>query len=308
MTRIEAAFRLIYILSLRDIVSLDELSHELDMSKRSIQRLRLDLEEAGYHIETVKGPNGGYRLLNNPTIPAAHLSPSEERVLKKSLSLLAQEYRHDFGPDLASALGKLTHSVQEESLTVVPNFQTVKLNVDEEVYRKHMLLAEKAIDQHLKIHLRYQKNRREERNYLFEPYALIVINGQWYLTGFDQNNRYLTLKMIRVTDLKISEQTFRYDEQYLKKVQKFEQGHRIKPVEASIRIHDMDYISEYIWGEKQEIEWIDEFSFRLKAVFPNLQALKQFILRGGSKMYVEKPKEVQAWIQEEAKKISKLYS
>lgn len=308
MNRIAKALQLIYILSLRDIVSLDELSDALDISRRGVQRLRLDLEEAGYYIETIKGPNGGYRLIRNQMLPSAHLTPSEQKVLKKSISILEQEYTSDFGPELTSALGKLSFSVDDDTFTAVPHFQTVRLNVDKELYREHMMLLEAAIDRHKKVEIIYQKNRREKRNYIFEPYSLLVVNGQWYLAGFDDQNRYLTLKLIRILKLRITESSFRHDDTYLEKVRKYEQGHRIKPVEASILIRDMDYISEYIWGEDQTIEWIDDSVFRLKVTFPNIKALQQFVFRGGSSMYVESPAQVKEWVKEEALKIAKLYS
>lgn len=308
MNRIEKAFKMIDYLALSDVVSLKSLSYYLEMSERATQRLKDDLIDAGYDIKTIKGPGGGYKLMSGQRIVSSDFTLKEKRQIKQALSLLIQEERKNMGPGFKEAIAKLGSQLNYHYEASIPNYQTVKLNIDYDLYQSHMVSLEQAIENNIKVEISYQKNRRELRHYVFEPYALIVVNGMWYLTGFDEKNRYLSLKIIRMNSVILTQEQFRYDEDYDKKYGVFESGYRIEPVASSILVSNMDYLSEYIWGEKQKITWIDDYTFRLEVIFPNEKALNKFVLGGGSHMLVEKPLKTRIWLKEEAEKILKRYA
>lgn len=308
MNRIAKAIKMIDYLALSDVVSLESLSFYLEMSERAVQRLKDDLIEAGYDIRTIKGPGGGYKLERGQRIQSSDFTLKERRQIKQALSLLIQEERKNMGPGFKEAIAKLGSQLNYQYEASIPNYQTVKLNIDYDLYQSHMVSLEQAIENHIKVKIAYQKNRREKRAYLFEPYALIVVNGMWYLTGFDEQNRYLSLKIIRMTEVILTDKRFRYDEDYAKQYGVFESGYRIEPIAASIRISNMDYLSEYIWGEEQKITWLDDYTYRLEVIFPNEKALNKFVLGGGAHMFVESPQKTQDWVVDQAKAILKRYT
>ena len=130
----------------------------------------------------------------------------------------------------------------------------------------------------------------------------------WYVSGYDQSSRFLNLKISRITKITDLQENYRFDEETtkVKGISKF--GYNIDPISAIIIVENMDYISEYIWGEKQEIVWLDHNTFRLNVTFANKLAFQKFVLGGGSNMTVISPESEVLWIAEEARKILKLYT
>lgn len=308
MSRVTKALKLLNYLSFREVVSLQELSDYLELSERSVQRLRLSLEDAGYRIETIKGPGGGYKLDKSTTIAPMDFTLKQKHQLKQSLPVLADQQKDTFGDTFIEALGVLSSQLDYHQVPNILSFQTVRMNIDAERYQKHMSILEQSIDNHMRVEIKYRKNYREQRHYLFEPYSLVIVNNMWYVSGYDQKDRYLNLKITRIKEIIELNVKFRYDENTLKIKGINEFGYNINPVSAEIIVRNMDYISEYIWGDKQSIEWIDDHSFYLQVIFPNELAFKKFILSGGSNITIIKPESQRLWIKEEANKILKNYT
>ena len=308
MSRVSNAIKLLNFLSLKEIVPLQELSDRLEISERSVQRLRNELENAGYTIETTKGPGGGYRLAKNVSIHPLEFTSQQRKQLKHGLSILANQQGDNFGPAFLDALGTLSNQLDYSYWSVAPSFQTVRMNIDLDLYQRHMNLLEKAITEKKRIQIEYRKNYREERQYQFEPYSLVVVNNMWYVSGYDQDNRYLNLKISRMTKIVDLNENYRFDEETLKVRGISEFGYNINPISAIIIVENMDYISEYIWGDKQEIVWVNENTFRLEVTFANELAFRKFVLGGGSNMKVITPESERLWIAEEARKMLELYT
>ncbi|CAM3671121.1 YafY family protein [Erysipelothrix urinaevulpis] len=308
MSRVVSAIKMLNYLSLRNIVSLQELSDYLALSERSVQRLRNELEDAGYQIETVKGPGGGYILRQGIDIRAQELSFHQKKLIKQGLSILTKQHGLSLGSNFVDALANISKQLDQDIQTSVPSFQTVSLNLDIEKYQRHMEMIDHAIENHEKIKIEYQKKYNTFRSYTFEPYSMFVVNGMWYLSGYDQENRFINLKISRIDSITYTHQKFRYDDETKKFRGVGQFGYNINPISAIIVVKNMDYISEYIWGDKQTIEWIDDDSFRLSVTFPNEMAFKKFVLSGSANMKIEAPTEFKDWIILEAQKILKLYT
>ena len=308
MSRVSNAIKLLNYLSLKEVVSLQELSDFLQISERSVQRLRNELEDAGYTVETIKGPGGGYRLAKNVSIHPQDFSSQQRKQLKHGLSILANQQGDNFGPSFLEALGNLSNQLEYSYWSVAPSFQSVRMNIDLELYQENMSTLEEAIAGQKRIQITYRKNYREERSYRFEPYSLLVVNNMWYVSGYDQKNRFLNLKISRIRQIIDLDENYRFDDETLKVRGISEFGYNINPISAIIMVENMDYISEYIWGDQQEIVWLDDHSFRLSVTFSNQLAFRKFVLGGGSNMTVLAPENERLWIIEESKKILKRYT
>ena len=82
MGKTSASIKLIQILSANnDFVSADDLAIMLDTNKRNIREYVLEVEEAGYIIESKRGVTGGYRMLSKSTLPSPKLSKEETKAI-----------------------------------------------------------------------------------------------------------------------------------------------------------------------------------------------------------------------------------
>ncbi|AMS11571.1 WYL domain-containing protein [Erysipelothrix rhusiopathiae] len=307
MSKLSNALVMLDVLSARSVVPLSELADLLEISERGVQRLKGELESVGYEITTVMGPGGGYVLESKTQLQPLAFERNERKMLKQAFAVLLSQDNPTLGNDFVAVISKLSHQLDYSGNVSISAFQSVKLNVDPNLYQKHIEMLENAIENHLRIDIVYNKNHREKRSYIFEPYELVIVNKFWYLLGYDEKNRYLSLKVNRIHELSLRDEIFRFDDETSSKHVFSKFGYKIKPVFAELEVFEQDYISEYIWGEHQEITWIDDHRFVLKVEFSNELAVKDFILQGGSHITVLKPEWLREWIVDECHKITKLY-
>lgn len=290
MSKLSNALTMLNILSARSVVSLQELSDILEINIRSVQRLKDDLEYSGYQIETVMGPGGGYQLKNNTQIQSNAFTLDERRKLKQALAMLLHQNSKTFDKDFVALVSKLSSQLHFSKLENTMAFQSVKLNVDPIHYNQLLSDLEKAIAYSNVVKINYKKNHRTNTEYMFQPYELLLVNQFWYIYGYDQLNRYISLKVNRINSLEVLDKTFAKEEVLPKRQALNEYGYSIDPEKAIIEVSGLDYLSEYIWGKNQKINWLDDHRFYLEVEFPNAIALKDFALRGGANIKVIEPK------------------
>lgn len=308
MSKLNNALTMLNVLSARSIVSLQELSDLLEINIRSVQRLKDDLEYAGYHIETIMGPGGGYQLKDTTQIQSNAFTLDERRKLKQALAMLLHQNTKTFDSEFVVLVSKLSNQLHFSKMENTMAFQSVKLNVDPSHYNKLLTNLEVAISNTRVVNIDYQKNHKTIRNYTFQPYELLLVNQFWYLYGYDQNNRYISLKVNRINKLEITDRTFPKETKLPKRPTLNEYGYSIDPVKTVIEIRTMDYLSEYIWGKNQTITWVDDHRFILNVEFPNEIALKDFALRGGSKITVLEPQWLIEFLLESYENAMKQYN
>lgn len=308
MSRLVETFQMLDILSSRNIVSIKELSETLGVNARTVQRIRDDLEYLGYRIETLYGPGGGYQLRNTSQVHPLAFTHEEAQHIRNGLKTLMSLQDTSYGSDFVLSIAKLHHQFDtKDDLVSVSAFKSVRLNVDGEVYHNHINQLEVAIEAHRRVTIEYQKNPRSQKQYIFEPYEMVLLDQLWYVNGYERGGRQLSLRVSRIAHLIIRDDFYLVDDQYSSRSIMSEYGFRIKPVRIHVSISNRDYFSEYIWGEAQNIEWVDDTTYELQVTFPNELVAKAFVLEGGACMKVLEPKSLQTWIVDEAKNILQRY-
>lgn len=294
-------------LSVRNVVSLNELSEHLEISVRGVQRLKDTLLDAGFQIDIIRGPHGGYAMQSKRHNLNTEFSIEELKFIKQGLGFLIKSDIASSSPSLMKAIAKLSSGIDAYGMDAINSYQSIRLNVDPIKYQEDIETLETAIQNHRKIEIDYNKNHFEKNHYVFQPYSMVVVNSFWYVNGFDDKGRYLSLKVNRIERVIILESTFLKDESMVESsLSQF--GYRINPIKVSCLVHKADYISEYIWGKNQVIEWNSDGSFLLNVEFQNENAAKDFILRHGSLVEVLQPIHLVEWLKLETQKILEFYT
>jgi predicted DNA-binding transcriptional regulator YafY len=308
MSRIKNTIRLLNILSLRSVVGISELADVLEVDPRTIRRMRDDLLDLGYDIESIHGPGGGLRLSGSSRLSLSDFTSNELTHIRSGLNYLSALDRGMFGHDFYQSIAKLNHYLDtNREYQVIDTALSVRLNVDGEVYQKIINMIESSIKYRKRIKITYEKNKREIREYVFEPYELIIVNGSWYMAGYDTANRQLSLKVSRIKNIEVLDVHFRWDEDFSRNQLINNFGFKVRPVRLKVKVTNFDYLSEYIWGRDQIIEWLDDTIYTLEADFPSKLLAQEFILKGGSHIEVISPDEMRTWIIGESTKILKQY-
>lgn len=296
MSRLSSAITMLEVLSTNQVVSRESLAELLEISPRAVQRLKDDLEIAGFDIGTKRGNGGGYYLVSNLDIVPSSFNDNEITVLKNALSFLSNQDLTPLHDDTYKLLAKLSNLIDGTKLPAIHQYQSIKLNVDPIKYQRHIRILEDAIHERREIVIKYNKNHREQNEYVFWPYNLIVVNRFWYLVGLEASTeRFLSLKINRMEEITPLSRQFVFDRKIERKSAVSNFGYKIKPTYLKCIITNRDYISELIWGEEQMIEWIDDHSFEFSVIFPNENAAKDFILQNGSALKILEPLDLVQW-------------
>lgn len=306
MSRTKNTIRMLELLSFRRVVSLNELTSVLEVNPRTIQRMKDDLLELGYDIETIYGPGGGYRLIGTSDLNLGTFSDEDRKHILNGLNQLMDISNLTYTKDYYAAISKLNHHFDQSSQTTqIQTASSKVLNIeDPKQYLNNVSTIKDAIKRTKRIRIEYTNQKNETRQYLFEPYELYIVNQIWYVGGLNEKGALRSLKLTRMTSCEIDENsTFRYDEPTAKMIKVDNYGFKIDPIRIKVKIQNKSYFKEYIWGENQVITDIDENTYHLEVTFLNRLSAESFLLEGGHHFTVLEPKSLQEWIQEEAKKV-----
>lgn len=305
MATINNALDMLYLLSIRKY-TVDELAQRLEMSDRAIKRLKESLVNSGYDITTEYGPYGGYYLDKILKVPSHEFTTEEKDILKNSLEYLVQASPFRNKPEVIRTLGKLSNQLFEYNYSVFKYYDDVTLNIDTLQYIKNVNTIERAIKESNYLEIKYNIGNKK-RKYIFEPYHLTNMKNIWYVEGYDQNLRYLTLKVNRIQELQLQDRIFK-KERYLPTSTMKEFGFKINPLKVKMEVNNASYISEYVWGEDQTIKWINEDMFILEVVFSNDLKAKSFLLENGPYIKILEPSNLKEWYIKSLEKILLKYN
>lgn len=308
MNRTALALTMLQILKSRSLIKKGELAELLETNPRNIIELKRELEVAGYNIETVSGPDGGYRLVDDSLLAVPDLTNEETEALKEVLSYLRSTdtaLRKDAEVALQKVLGAALRSNNEQDEVYSSG---VRLAISQKELAERYAFLQRMIRETRRVKIRYrQKNTRVEE-WVIHPYGMFLYKGMWYLVGFREKDHEVTLKLNRIASLEETELKFYRPEDF--DIRKYATSYGI-PIRGQnhlkCRIKGRYYISEYIYGENQKISAVDDDTMLFEADFPNEMSMKSFVLDLGSDCTVLEPEWLRDYLKEESSKIQEKY-
>lgn len=213
----------IRLLEARYGATVDELSEECEVHRRTIYRDLQAIMDAGYPLIRDTEPDGRtlYRFLTGfKKIPPITFSLEELMTLYLCRGQLAFLQGTPFQDDLEAIFGRLRSSLPPRSVAhleriasaAAPRFQGVR-----DYQGKQQLLKElrRALLYQFRCRLYYTPPRRETEEYLFDPYTLLFFNQSLYLGGYAHNRKGLRLFLIdRLEQIELLEERFEVPEDY----------------------------------------------------------------------------------------------
>ncbi len=310
MTRIKNTLRLLEILSFRSVMGVETLAQYLEVNPRTIIRMKEDLIDLGYDIETIHGPQGGYRLVGASDLNLSDFTQEEKKHIANGLNQLMDHSSFTYSSDYYSAISKLNLHFDQDSQSIhIKTANSKSLNIENpRQYLKNVSTIKEAIKSHHRLLIEYTNNDNQTRTYRFEPYELFIVNQIWYVAGLNEKDQVRNLKLTRMSYCELlKSETFRYDEPTARSIRVDNYGFKINPQKVKVEISNNSYFKEFIWGENQKIIDIDKNRYLLEVEFLNLLSAQSFVLEGGQHFKVLEPESLVKWIQNEAKKIIEKY-
>lgn len=193
-------------------ITAERLGRRLGVTSRAARRYVEILREADIPVESVRGPEGGYRLGRGVRPPPLRFG-SEEAL---GLVMAALDGRHDaadphdpVGRALGKLLGALPRSVSAQAeavrrtATPVPHRDALRPEPATTV----ALVT--ACAEHRRVRLGYRTEAGNDRVLEADPWAVVVRHGRWYLLSRSvAADAVRTYRIDRVTSVEARDETF----------------------------------------------------------------------------------------------------
>ena len=316
---------MLMILFTRDIVSIKDLSEELETNPRNIPEYRKELEEAGYIIETVSGRYGGYRLKKNDFFPTIRLTDAEKKAMVESFEYITKRGDLPSMPAYKTAMEKMMamnryRTSKDSELIMIPRYPFSM--PEEELQARYSVISE-ALDKRIALKIQYRSNDNVVRERVIHPYKLYMYNNAWFTLAYCEMAKDLRyFKLNRITAFELTKRNFDYiysyregsewhewlDEKSMKKVPDWSGD--LGGVDASMRVklclsgRPAMYVKEYLYGANQIVTEIDQDTTILEFTAKYKYNTVQLVLGFGSDCEVLEPE----WLRDEVSVIcEKIY-
>ena len=228
------------LLSLMDgkLHSASALSHENEVSTKTIQRAVEILMQAGITIETKMGKFGGYYM---PSISIPQLLNVSNENLSNSFleeSIIASAPKN-----------KLKNILEMSSKIIISSSPWGSNNIDNS---KFDLIYDACISS-TAFTFDYTNYKNKSSNRTIHPYSMLLKSGSWYVYGSDENQEKFKLfklnrmSNIHITNIRFKRKDITIDENTFSKFNSLEE----KEITVKIKNHSIEELKEWLTLEKE---------------------------------------------------------
>ena len=216
MNRTDRLLAIVLELQGRERVTAEALAHTFGVTKRTIYRDILALNESGVPVVSAAGQ--GYWLMEGYFLPPVSLSPDEAMMLTLGSEMMAQSFDAQYRAAAKSASRKieavLSGTVAKDVAYLKDNIRFVQMNSDVLIDTSETLrLVRKAILEQHPLHLHYFKRLDRTAGELSErtvdPHALIHFKDTWVLSAYCHLRRAMRIfRLDRIQEVSVLATTF----------------------------------------------------------------------------------------------------
>lgn len=309
MNRTANAIRMLRYLKHVNVAKKRELAEYLEVKPRYVLELKYELETAGYTIETMNGKHGGYRLLDQDSLPIHKLSTKMKEALVHAAPFLLSLQEPVISPQFKEAYRIIASTLPKTPTVITSMTQKWQLSKDPQLIESFIEKLSYAILEKFYVQIEYKPQSKESKRYIIEPRELTLYDGQWYVLTQDAIRKVSVFKISRIEQCTVIEQRFKHDTQFQTSKTLTPYGFSVdQPIRCKLRLSRREYMSEYIVGENQIIEWLDESTFILEATVYAKRSLIELILQLGDGCEVLQPLSIRQEIIDIYRKTLNLYS
>lgn len=313
MSKTSITIEMLRLLATQKIFKVSDFAELLETNPRNILEYKKELEKAGFHIESIPGRYGGYRLASKPLMPTLKLKMHQKVALDEGLNYLLKRNDFIYKDDYLKAMGVIYSALEADtiydSIEVINRFPLAMSSTDLEA-RYHFFNT--CIKDKFVAEVTYRSQKNKEKTHHLHPYKLFMYNNAWFLIAWNESVHDVGFfKLNRIINFKKSTYTFEvsmtFDEKQMIDAfgMKSEDEHdlilHIKPPYQHI-------IEDRIYGKNQTVNIINDHTTELKVTMRHLNQIKAFILGFGSSCVVIKPDYLRYEIEIEIKKMNQLYN
>ena len=186
------------------------LSEKYEVSIRSIYRYINSLEMAGVPLYSVKGNNGGFKIIEQYKLSSTFMSVKEFEQVINALTAINEGVPNKI---LESALTKLKASIKNEYAGFDIKSGNLIIDAgpwgDTVGYKSKLILIQKSIEEQVKIDFEYHDRNGEITNRIIEPHLILFKQGIWYVYAYcSLRKSFRFFKIGRINNLNLLNEKF----------------------------------------------------------------------------------------------------
>lgn len=210
--RADRLLSLIMILQTSGTWTASQLAEELEVTERTIYRDMTALSTAGVPVYSIKGPGGGFALLEDYRTSLTGLNPDEVQALFM-LSIPPVLEQLGVGEALRTALLKLSAALPESRRSDQVGARQFILLDPKEWYQSeesvpHLQVCQQAVWQQRMLEIIYQSEFKTSLEMHIASYGLVAKANRWYLVGSRAGN-LRTLKVSQIQSARLQPEKFK---------------------------------------------------------------------------------------------------
>ncbi|WIV11672.1 WYL domain-containing transcriptional regulator [Proteiniborus sp. MB09-C3] len=315
MSRISNALNMYFLLQVRDIMKINEIASELEVSSRMIKEYKKDLEMAGIYIGSKLGRYGGYYLENKRYLDGLSFTEDELSALKMAKETIKSGKYH-YSSKFEIFTSKILN--YEKHLDDNISYHNKLMKESDEIVEKEKRVwidINLAINQRKKVKIKYKSLKKyglEIKERIVNPYGIFDYKGATYFYGYCESARNVRFfKLSRILDYQVMKDKFDIKHRF-----KFEEimeksfgifNDEIIDLELKIFYPMSEIVKEKQISKSQKITELDTKTILFEAKMNGYPEIKAWVMSMGSNVDVVKPNKLKEDIIEEATKIINLY-
>lgn len=303
--KIDRLLAIITYLLNRDLVTGKYLAEKFQVSERTIQRDVETINLAGIPITSIRGFNGGYKILDTYRLSKQTSTEKDLESIALALRSLNSAFEDERVSNTLEKVKSIAPSKNSPSITV--DFGVAKENKKVVEYIK---IIENAISNKMRIEFSYKNAENYATVRTVEPISVKFKWYSWYLVAYcTEKSQYRIFKLMRMEDLKqINVQFTNNHENNPNLFDDLISRDNRKPMHIVFRCNTSisTAVSEYMPGVKFTEMTEESYKGELN-VFENERMWFAFLLSFGDDIEIIEPEYLRRRLVEHSKKIINKY-
>ncbi|WP_142413908.1 helix-turn-helix transcriptional regulator [Hathewaya massiliensis] len=314
MSKFSNLLKMLLLINSEKTIKAKELSEVLGVDVRMIRKYKSDLEEAGFHVESIRGKDGGYfisqvskELFQNFTEHDGEVLSLANENLKKSNFIYSKEFE-EIVERINKILNKnsnmsnnMNYYIKEYKSSAENTEQAIALKIHEAVIKKR------------KIKIQYFSLNFGMVEEVVAPYALFNYKSSIYFAGLcNESEEIEYFKLTRIKgDIELLHEEYEIPKDFSLPKYLHDNIDIFNDKEVNIKLKVFKptsyIINEKIWSENQRITWNEDESITFEASIKGYEELKAWILSMGTSVEVLEPSELKEDIMMEINRMREIY-
>lgn len=195
----------------KKIVTRRYLAEKYEISERTVSRYMDILGASGVPLYTLRGPNGGFTISDDYKVDKAYFTAEEIQTIISALGATNSINNDRINTIIIEKFKGLSSQAKSPEFVIKNDTFIIDSGswTNPEQLRTKIEIINKGIFSGKSLQIVYIDKYDTKTTRIFDPYAIALKDGTWYVYGFcHMRNNFRLFKMARIKNLKLTDNSF----------------------------------------------------------------------------------------------------